>query len=116
MTDQETEKGQGQKEAMEKRQDNSTPLLNFEDKIKDLASAMEKMKFAEYVEYINNPKKMLATNFLAGIARGLGMAVGFTILGALLLYFLRQLVLLNLPLIGDLIAQIVELVNESMQK
>lgn len=83
--------------------------------MKELALAMEKMKFAEYVEYINDTKRMLVTNFLAGIARGLGMAIGFTILGALLLYLLRQLVVLNLPLIGDFIAQIVELVNDSMQ-
>lgn len=83
--------------------------------MKELALAMEKMKIAEYVEYINDTKRMLVTNFLAGIARGLGMAIGFTILGALLLYLLRQLVVLNLPLIGDFIAQIVELVNDSMQ-
>jgi hypothetical protein len=90
-------------------------MSSLESRVKELALALEKMKFAEYVEYINNTKRMLATNFLAGIARGLGMAVGFTILGALLLYFLRQLVVLNLPLIGDFIANIVELVNDSMQ-
>ena len=73
-------------------------------------------EIAEYVEYINDTRKMLTTNFLAGIARGLGMAVGFTILGALLIYFLRQLVLLNLPLIGDFIANLVELVNDSLRK
>lgn len=115
MADSKTEKGNGQTEIRQKRQVRTTSLLSLDSKVKDLAAAMEKMKFAEYVEYINNPKKMLATNFLAGIARGLGMAVGFTILGALLLYVLRQLVLLNLPLIGDFIADIVELVNDSMR-
>ncbi len=96
--------------------DEKESLTRLEEKVKDLALAMEKMKIAEYVEYINDTRKMLATNFLAGIARGLGMAVGFTILGAMLIYFLRQLVLFNLPLIGDFIANIVELVNESLQK
>ncbi len=115
MAESDTEKGKGQTEIRRKRQVKTTSLLKLDSKVQELAVAMEKMKFAEYVEYINNPKKMLATNFLAGIARGLGMAVGFTILGALLLYVLRQLVLLNLPLISDFIADIVELVNDSMR-
>jgi hypothetical protein len=96
--------------------DEKEALTGLKDKVENLALVMEKMKIAEYVEYINDTRKMLAANFLAGIARGLGMAVGFTILGALLIYFLRQLVVLNLPLIGDFIAKIVELVNESLQK
>ncbi|MGI6144273.1 MAG: hypothetical protein GX092_08030 [Clostridia bacterium] len=91
-------------------------LKTLENKVAELSMAMEKVKIAEYVEYLNNTWRMLYTNFIAGIARGLGMAVGFTILGALLIYLLRQIVLLNLPLIGDFIAEIVQLVNESLSK
>lgn len=83
----------------------------LEAKVDELALAMEKMKIAEYVEYMNNTRKLLWMNMLAGIARGLGMAVGFTILGALVIIILRRLVLLNLPLIGNLIAELVRLVN-----
>ncbi|MDD2402632.1 MAG: DUF5665 domain-containing protein [Clostridia bacterium] len=89
-------------------------MKSLEKKVEKLALTMEKVKIGEYVEYLNSTKKMLYTNFLAGIARGLGMAVGFTILGALLIYLMRQMVMLNLPLIGDFIADIVELVNESL--
>lgn len=83
----------------------------LEAKVDELALAMEKMKIAEYVEYMNNTRKMLVMNLMAGIARGLGMAVGFTILGAFVVILLRRLVLLNLPLIGNLIAELVRLVN-----
>lgn len=83
----------------------------LEAKVDELALAMEKMKIAEYIEYMNNTRKLLWMNMLAGIARGLGMAVGFTILGALVIIILRRLVLLNLPLIGNLIAELVRLVN-----
>lgn len=83
----------------------------LENKVDQLAIAMEKMKLAEYVEYLHNTRKMLITNFLAGIARGLGIAVGFTILGAILVIILRRLVLLNLPLVGNFIAEIVMMVN-----
>jgi len=88
----------------------------LEEKIQQLAVAMEKMKIAEYIEYINNTRRLLFVNFIAGLARGFGMAIGFTVLAALVLYMLQKLVILNLPLIGDAIAHIVKLVNYSLQK
>lgn len=86
----------------------------LEQKVDELALAMEKMKLAEYVDYLHNTKRMLAVNLMAGVARGLGMAIGFTILGAIVIIALRQLVVLNLPLIGDFIAELVRIVNERM--
>lgn len=90
--------------------------VKLEEKIHQLAIAMEKMKIAEYIEYINNTRRLLFVNFIAGLARGFGMAIGFTVLAALVLYMLQKLVILNLPLIGDAIAHIVKLVNYSLQK
>ncbi len=87
----------------------------LEQKIEELGVALEKMKLAEYVELLNNPTRLFYLNFFAGIARGLGMAVGFTILGALLLYTLQQLQVLNLPVIGELIAQIVKIVQSNLR-
>lgn len=89
----------------------SNVMERLEAKVDELALAMEKMKIAEYVDYLHNTRKMLVMNLIAGIARGLGMAIGFTILGALVIILLRRLVLLNLPLIGNLIAELVRLVN-----
>lgn len=85
----------------------------LEKNIKQLAFYLEKMKIAEYVELLNNPRKLLWVNFIAGIARGLGTAIGLTIVFSVLIYFLQRLVLLNLPLISDLIAKIIKMVNES---
>ena len=80
-------------------------------KIEELSINIEKMKLAEYVELLNQPKRLLFLNFIAGVARGLGIAVGFAILGALSILILRRLVVLNLPLIGDFIALVVKLVQ-----
>nr|WP_246451982.1 DUF5665 domain-containing protein [Alkalicella caledoniensis] len=76
---------------------------------------MERMQLAEYMNMLNDPKRYLMVNFLGGVARGLGMAVGFTLLGALVIYFLQRVVLLNLPVIGDFIADIVRLVQNQTQ-
>jgi len=89
-------------------------LRILQDKIEELALAMEKMKLAEYVRLLENPWRLMHINFIAGVARGVGIAVGFTILGAIVLYFLRKLVMLNLPLIGDFIAEIVRMVQSNI--
>ena len=63
---------------------NSTKKI--EGLLKQLSIDMEKMKLAEYVQLLNNPKKLLWINFISGIARGLGTAIGFSILFAIFLY------------------------------
>ncbi|MCG9968648.1 DUF5665 domain-containing protein [Pelotomaculum terephthalicicum JT] len=85
-------------------------LKILQDKINNLSVSIEKMKLAEYVSLLEHPWRLMYINFIAGLARGVGIAIGFTILGAVVLYFLRILVMLNLPLIGDFIAEIVRLV------
>lgn len=85
----------------------------LEEKIDKLAIYMEKMKLAEYVELLNKPSRLIYINFIAGIARGFGIAVGFTLLGAILFYLLQKLVGLDLPLVGDFIAELVKYVQES---
>ncbi|MDF9408067.1 DUF5665 domain-containing protein [Pelotomaculum isophthalicicum JI] len=81
------------------------------DKITNLSVSIEKMKLAEYVKLLEQPWRLMYVNFIAGLARGVGIAIGFTILGAVVLYFLRILVMLNLPLIGNFIAEIVRMVQ-----
>ncbi len=88
--------------------------FSLQDRIDVLAKNMEKMKLAEYVELLGDTKRLLWVNFISGIARGLGIAIGFTILGAVILFFMKKLVMLNLPVIGGFIAQIVQMVQIKM--
>ncbi len=81
------------------------------DEIKELSYNLERMKLAEYVELLNKPWRLLYINFISGLARGLGIAVGFSLLGSLILYILQRLVVLNLPLVSDFIATLVHLVQ-----
>jgi hypothetical protein len=90
-------------------------LRELKNKIDELIISMEKMKLAEYVTLLERPYRLLYINFLTGIARGLGIAIGFTILGAVLLIILQRLVMLNLPLIGKFIAEIVRLVELNLR-
>lgn len=83
-------------------------------KLEDISIALEKTKISEYVDLINNRKRLMRVNFFQGLARVFGMAIGFTLLGALFIYVLNQLIKLNLPVIGDFIAEIVKIVQKNL--
>jgi len=85
---------------------------SLEEKIHKLAYVLEKAQISDYVSLLENPKKLMYLNFLTGVSRGLGMAVGFTLIGTLVLYMMQEIVLLNLPIISDFIADIVRMVRE----
>ncbi|MCL6581218.1 MAG: DUF5665 domain-containing protein [Firmicutes bacterium] len=76
---------------------------------------IENLNIAEYVALVRNPKRMFLLNFISGIGRGFGIAVGFTLLGALALGLLRYLVALNLPVIGGFIADLVRIVQDRLK-
>jgi len=86
----------------------------LEKRVEDIALSLEKAKIAEYVDILNNKKRLIFINFISGVARGFGMAVGFTVLGALGIYILQNMISWNLPLIGDFIADIVKIVQENL--
>lgn len=96
-------------------EDRPPELKTLTDRVRELSLAMEKMKLAEYVELLNKPGRLFFINFFAGLARGIGMAVGFTLLGALLIYMLRRLEYLNIPVIGQFVAEIVRIVQEQLK-
>lgn len=44
--------------------------------VERLTRVMEKMRIAEYVQYLEHPWRLLWSNFLIGVARGLGSTIG----------------------------------------
>ena len=93
-------------------QDVSPGLINaLKERIEQLSLNLERMKLAEYVELLNRPWRLFYINFTSGLARGLGIAVGFTVLSAIVLIVLQRLMVLNLPGVSSFIAEIVHLVQ-----
>ncbi len=80
-----------------------------------LSQDLEKFNLAEYMSLLNNPRRYILVNFTGGVVRGLGFGLGATLLAALLIYIMQRLVVLNLPLIGDFIAELVKIVNEQLK-
>ncbi|WP_213506337.1 DUF5665 domain-containing protein [Paenibacillus faecis] len=79
------------------------------------ARQLEKSKIAEYTELLNRPWRLILLNLLSGTARGVGIAIGFTFFAATIIYILQVLGALNLPIIGDYIADIVRIVQRQLE-
>jgi hypothetical protein len=77
-------------------------------KIDEISLAMEKMGIAQYMEMLDHPWRLLRINFWSG------MAIGFTVLAALVVYGLQKIVVLNMPVIGNFIAVIVKIVENQL--
>lgn len=80
-------------------------------KLEHTVEAVEKAGIAEWVELFRKPRRLLYLNFLAGVARGLGVAVGFSLMGAVLVLLLGRLARLNLPVIGEFVADVARIVQ-----
>lgn len=80
-----------------------------------LSVRLERAKISEYVDLLNRPMSLIWRNFVGGMARGIGIAIGFTFFAATILYVLQMLGKLNLPIIGDYIADIVRIVQRQLE-
>lgn len=76
---------------------------------------MERANLAEFMQLVQNPVRLIFLNFLSGLARGFGIAIGLTIIASLFLVFLSRLASLNLPIIGKFIAELVRIVNQQLR-
>lgn len=82
-------------------------------KIDKISKTLEKSNIIELSYVVGSKKEILKRNLIAGIARGVGIGIGITIITAIIIYLLRKLIMLNIPVIGDYIADIVEIVERS---
>ena len=84
-------------------------VRELNERMHKVAMFLEDIRLADVIQNYTAPRKLLWINFLAGLARGLGLTIGtaivLTLLGSLLTQFL------SVPIIGDFIRQLVEYVQ-----
>lgn len=86
-------------------------LLN--KSIENLNRTLQLGNIEDLSNFLGNKKEMIKRNFLAGIFRGVGIGIGVTVVTAILVIILQQIVTLNIPIIGEYIADIVEIVQRN---
>ena len=95
----------------EKKKDEKINLLS--KSVENLNKILQEGNFIELSYLLGNKKEMFIRNFFAGISRGIGIGVGVTVISAILIIILQKIVTLNIPVIGEYIADIVEIVQRS---
>ncbi len=81
--------------------------------VDELNFIFTKNNLLDLAEILGNRKELLIRNLLSGIAKGIGIGIGFSILTAILIIILQKIVTLNIPIIGDYIKDIIEIVQEN---
>ena len=74
------------------------------DRIERLAGNVEKLRLSEYLQCVSDTRRLIWVNFISGVARGFGFAVGFSLLGALFIVLLQRMAVDSLPVIGEFLA------------
>lgn len=89
----------------------------FDEKVikslEKLADRLEALQIASYIELLEKPRKLIVTNFVAGIFRGLGFALGTTIVFAIVIETLRRIILLNIPLLSNYLVDIIRMIEQN---
>ena len=85
------------------------------NKLDEHIAYLERLHLPEYIRYLEDRRRYYRMQLVGGIVRGLGTAVGFTLLGAVLVWLLQGLAQRTLPVIGDFLAQIVNLVQRRLE-
>jgi len=85
---------------------------NIIEKIDKLNENLEKSNLMEISYAMGSKKEIFKRNLLAGISRGIGITIGITIITAILIYILQRLIRYNIPIIGEYISDIIEIVQQ----
>jgi uncharacterized membrane protein (DUF106 family) len=77
---------------------------------KELVKVFEAAGVVDYLEYLQSGKRIMWVNFKAGIAKGLGVTLGMTVVVGMLVWILTMLV--DLPVLGEYFAAAQQYVTE----
>jgi maltodextrin utilization protein YvdJ len=90
-------------------------LEGLNRRLQKLATSIDRSNIKDYVELNQKPWHLIWRSLYSGVARGAGIALGFSVFAATIVYFLQLLGALNLPIIGDYIADLVRIVKHQLE-
>ena len=89
-------------------------LKKLNKNIEILSRKLEEYNLQELSYILGSKKEIIKRNLYAGIFRGVGIGIGVTAITAILVILLQKIVTLNIPVIGEYIAEIVEIVEKNL--
>ena len=88
-------------------------LKRLNRKLDHINYVLSKNNVLDLVELLGNRKQLFIRNLWSGIAKGIGIGIGVTVITAIIVIVLQKIVTLNIPVIGEYIADIVDIVERS---
>ncbi len=85
----------------------------LEKSINKLKEVIEKGNIEDLIYLLGSKKEIIIRNFIAGIFRGIGIGIGFTIITAIIIIILQKIVTLNIPGIGEFVSDIIDIVEKN---
>lgn len=74
-----------------------------------LTLIIERSRIRDYMMLADSKRRLFLINFVAGLGKGFGQAIGFSVLAGAVFYLLSSWV--NLPVIGEHIAILMDIVD-----
>lgn len=71
---------------------------------------IERSRIRDYMMITDSKRRLFMINFVAGLGKGFGQAIGFTFLAAIAVYIFTSWV--DLPIIGKYISDIISIVEQ----
>ena len=82
-------------------------------KIDDLNYVLSKNRVLDLVELLGDRKKLFVRNLWSGMVKGIGIGIGVTVITGILVVILQKIVTLNIPVIGEYISDIIDIVERT---
>ncbi|MDD5686253.1 MAG: DUF5665 domain-containing protein [Elusimicrobia bacterium] len=96
----------------DKEEDTDQQYEHISKQVKNMVTC----EFRDILDFVKKPWKLIWANFLIGVARGVGLLLGMTIIGAivvtLIILILHKMV--DMPLIGSFVARIITEVKHQL--
>ena len=70
---------------------------------------IERSRIRDYMMLTDSKRRLFIINFVAGLGKGFGQAIGFTLLAGIVFFILTSWI--DLPIIGEYIAKLMEIVD-----
>lgn len=82
-------------------------------KIDELNYVLSKNRVLDLVELLGDRKKLFVRNLWSGMVKGIGIGIGVTVITGILVVILQKIVTLNIPVIGEYISDIIDIVERT---
>lgn len=89
------------------------PSYNDWKALEKIATYLERSRLNDYISMLDKKSYWIRINLIGGLFRGIGLAIGFSLLGAVAFLILQRVVTWNLPVISEFIAQLLYLIEQS---